>query len=222
MLQKNHFWPILLLQPPKTLLKLFQTLQSRSQVSPNLPFFPLVRHTSDEKPRKGSFFLSTPTHILYLATSCVLICMLTPQIYLAFKHKKLHTLVTAMTLQGLPTTEAMSAFQIPNNKEAKLICQDPWVSIAVTTITLLGIAVYLYRTCSRMTFFKGYLYDNVCTVYLFISHDCYHVPLKLRVKWHLTHLHPKWTTQSLKHAITEACLMGHNAYQMDRYNFEHE
>ena len=30
-----------------------------------------------------------------------------------------------------------------------------------------------------MTFFKGYLYDNVCTVYLFISHDCYHVPLKL-------------------------------------------
>ena len=31
-----------------------------------------------------------------------------------------------------------------------------------------------------MTFFKGYLYDNVCTIYLFISHDCYHVPLKLR------------------------------------------
>ena len=31
-----------------------------------------------------------------------------------------------------------------------------------------------------MTFFKGYLYENVCTVYLFISLDCYHVPLKLR------------------------------------------
>ena len=31
-----------------------------------------------------------------------------------------------------------------------------------------------------MTFFKGYLYDNVYTVYLFISHDCYHVLLKLR------------------------------------------
>ena len=31
-----------------------------------------------------------------------------------------------------------------------------------------------------MTFFKGYLYDNVCTICLFISHDCYHVPLKLR------------------------------------------
>ena len=47
-------------------------------------------------------------------------CMLTPQVYLAFKHKKLHTLVTAMALQRLPATEAMSAFEIPNNKQAKL------------------------------------------------------------------------------------------------------
>ena len=110
----------------------------------------------------------------------MLMCILAPQIYLAFKHKKLCTLVTAMALQRLPATEAMSAFEIPNTKEAKLICQDPWVSIAVTIITILGVAVYLYKACSKMTFFKGYLYDNICTVYLFISHDCYHVPLKLR------------------------------------------
>ena len=32
-----------------------------------------------------------------------------------------------MTLQRLPITEAMSAFEIPQNEEAKLICQDPWV-----------------------------------------------------------------------------------------------
>ena len=29
-----------------------------------------------------------------------------------------------------------------------------------------------------MTFFKGYLYDNTCTIYLFLSHECYHVPVK--------------------------------------------
>ena len=69
---------------------------------------------------------------------------------------KLCTLVTAMTLQRLPIKEAMSAFEIPQN-EAKLICQDPWVSIAVTLITILGVAVYLYRACSKMTFFKGYM-----------------------------------------------------------------
>ena len=85
-----------------------------------------------------------------------------------------------MTLQRLPAIEAMLAFEIPNTKEAKLICQDPWVFIAVTIITILSVVVYLYKACSKITFFKGYLYDNVCTVYLFISHDCYHVPLKLR------------------------------------------
>ena len=85
--------------------------------------------------------------------------MLIPQVYLACKHKKLHILVAAMTLQRLPGTEAMSAFEIPSTKEAKLICQDPWVSMAITIVTMLGIVVYLYKICSKMTFSKGYLYD---------------------------------------------------------------
>ena len=146
----------------------------------NSPFFPIVRHTSNDKSTKGSFLFSTPAHILYMSTSCIITCMLIPQVYLACKHKKLHTLVAAMTLQRLPGTEVMSAFEIPNSKEAKLICQDPWVSMAIAIVTILGVIVYLYRTCSKMTFFKGYLYDNVCTIYLFISHDCYYVSLKLR------------------------------------------
>ena len=150
---------------------------------PNLPFFPIVQHTSmkiPNYPRKGSFLFSTAAHIIYLCTACILTCLLAPQIYLACKHKKLCTLVTAMTLQRLPIREAMSAFEIPQNEEAKFICQDPWVSIAVTLITILGIVVYVYRACSKMTFFKGYLYDNTCTIYLFLSHECYHVPVKLR------------------------------------------
>ena len=160
------------LSPFTTLLKLFQTMNLRAKVSPNSPFFPFVRHTSDDKPTKVSFLFSTPAHILYMSTSFIITCMLIPQVYLACKHKKLHTLVAAMTLQWLPGTEAMSAFEIPNTKEAKLICQDPWVSMAITIVTILGIIVYLYKTCSKITFCKGYLYDNVCTVYLFISHDC--------------------------------------------------
>ena len=59
-----------------------------------------------------------------------------------------------MALQRVPATEAMSAFEIPNTKEAKLICQDPWVSIAVTNITILDVAVSLYKAWNRMTFFK--------------------------------------------------------------------
>ena len=126
------------LNPPDTLLKLFQSISFQSPNSPNSPFFLIVWHTSNEKPRKCSFLFSTPAHIVYLTTSCVLMCLLAPQLYLAFKHKKLHTLVTAMALQRLPAIETMSAFEILNTKEAKLICQDPWVSIAVTIITILG------------------------------------------------------------------------------------
>ena len=76
-------------------------------------------------PTKGSILFSTAAHIAYFCTACILTCLLAPQIYLACKHKKLCTLVTAMTLQRLPITEAMSAFEIPQNEEAKLICQDP-------------------------------------------------------------------------------------------------
>ena len=131
----NTSWPILPLDPPDTLLELFQSISSRSHASPNSPFFPIVWHTSmkiPNYPRKGSFLFSTAAHIAYFCMACILTCMLAPQIYLACKHKKLYTLVTAMTLQRLPITEVMSAFEIPQNEEAKLICQDPWVSIAVT------------------------------------------------------------------------------------------
>ena len=174
---------ILPLDPPDTLLELFQSISSRTHSSPNSPFFPIVQHTSmkiPHYPTKGSFLFSTAAHIAYFCTVCILTCLLAPQIYLACKHKKLRTLVTAMTLQRLPITKAMSAFEIPQNAEAKLICQDPWVSIAVTLITILGVAVYLYKACSKMTFFKGYLYDNTCIIYLFLSQECYHVPVKLR------------------------------------------
>ena len=176
----NSSMSIAPLSPPTTLLKLFQTMNLRAQSSQNSPFFPIVRHTSENESTKGSFLYSTPAHIFYMTTSLMITCIIIPQVYLACKHKKLHQLIAAMTLQRLPGSEAMSAFEIPNSKEAKLICQDPWVSIAITVVTIVGVVIYLYRTCSKMTFFKGYLYDNVCTVYLFISHDCYHVPLKLR------------------------------------------
>ena len=143
----NTLRPILPLDPPDTLLEQLHSMSLRPHTFPNSTFFPIVQHTSikiPNYPRKGSFLFSTPAHIAYFCTACILTCMLAPQIYLACKHKRLHSLVTAMTLQRLPITEAMSAFEIPQNEEAKLICQDPWVSIAVTLITILGVAVYLY------------------------------------------------------------------------------
>ena len=128
-----------------------------------------MRHTKIKKSTKGSFLVSTIAHTIYLTTTCVVVALIAPQVYLGCKHKKLRTLVAAL-----------SAFEIPGNKEAKFICQDPWVSIAVTIITVVTIIVYLYKACSKMTFFRGYLLDSACTVYMFLSHDCHHVPIKLR------------------------------------------
>ena len=102
--QLNTSDTILPLNPPDTLLELFQSTSSRAHHSPNSPFFPIVWHTSmkiPHYPTKGSFLFSTAAHIAYFCTVCILTCLLTPQLYLACKHKNLHTLVTAMTLQRL-------------------------------------------------------------------------------------------------------------------------
>ena len=86
--QINDSIPLLPLNPPDTLLKLFQSFNNKPPVNPNSPFFPLVRHTSDVNPTKGSFLTSTIAHVVYLTTSCVVVCIIAPQIYLSFKHKK--------------------------------------------------------------------------------------------------------------------------------------
>ena len=59
MLLPNHSQPVSPLNPPNTLLKLFQSISSRSPISPNSPFCPIVQNTSNQKPRKGSFLSST-------------------------------------------------------------------------------------------------------------------------------------------------------------------
>ena len=171
---------ILPLDPPDTLHRLFRSFNSRYPLSKNSPFSPIVWHTKIKKSTKGSFLISTIDHTIYLTTTCVVVALIAPQVYLACNHKKLKTLVAALTLQRIPSIQAISVFEIPGNKEARFICQYPWVSITITIITVVTIIVYLYKACRKMTFFRGYLLDSACTVYIFLSHDCHHVPVKLR------------------------------------------
>ena len=44
-----------------------------------------------------------------------------------------------------------------------------------------------------MTFFKGYLYDNVCTVYS-LAMIAIMFPKTQGIKWHIADFYPKWTT----------------------------
>ena len=82
----------------------------------NFPFSSIVRHTKIKKSTKGSFLVSTIAHTIYLTTTCVVVALIAPQVYLACKHKKLKTLVAALTLQRIPSIQALSAFEIPGNK----------------------------------------------------------------------------------------------------------
>ena len=130
---------------------------SHSKPGPKLPkfaFLPIgeAYHWCKTYKRLISNFNHSPCGVLDHQLCCC-VYGYAPQIYLSFKHKKLRNLVTAVTLQRLPISEAMSAFEIPTQREAKLVCQDPWVSIAVTTITIIGVVVYLYKACNRMPFF---------------------------------------------------------------------
>ena len=54
----NHSSPILPLNPPDTLLKLFQSIKSRSPNSLYFPFFPYVWHTSSEKQKSLIFYFN--------------------------------------------------------------------------------------------------------------------------------------------------------------------
>ena len=43
--------------------------------------------------------------------TCVVVALIAPQVYLACKHKKLKTLIAALTLQRIPSIQALSAFK---------------------------------------------------------------------------------------------------------------
>ena len=68
---------------------------------------------------------------------------------------------------------------IPNNPGAKLKCQDPWVSVLMTVITIIGVVVYLYRSCHHNTLTRGYKFASICELYVILCNSTRHVPLKI-------------------------------------------
>ena len=157
---------------------------SNGHIRPNLPNFPVGF------PKKPTFFGQHKVQLfVFIATiASLLLCI--PLGILLVKHQKMKLLVGTLALwrqstQGvahaLPVgAEALSAFDAPTSDEAKLVCQDPWVSLLVTIITIVGILVYIYKNCRRLELLRGFKYHNHCDLYLFLCHDCYYVPLKVR------------------------------------------
>ena len=111
---------ILPLDPPRHSSKIVSIFHFLVPPAKNFPFSPIVRHTKIKKSTKGSFLVSTIAHTIFLTTTCVVVALIAPQVYLACKHKKLKTLVAALTLQRIPSIQALSAFEIPGNKGSQI------------------------------------------------------------------------------------------------------
>ena len=165
-----------------------------------LPETPLSKRS------KSSFLFSAIFHIYIFVGSSVGILWLIPCILFALKQRKMKTLVSAMALHQAKPIEAVAAsisvpaeqtealittsvpsllgkltgMDIPTNHMTKLICHDPWVLFIVTVITIVGVVVYVYRSCRHMTFLKGHKFASICYVHIIFCNNTRYVPLKIR------------------------------------------
>ena len=117
------------------------------------------------------------------------ICMLVPQIIYAIKQRKITGLIAAISMYRPNAAEAapinitqaqtLTVMDIPKNPGAKLICQDPWVSVLMTVITVIGVVVYLYRFYHHKTLTRGYKFASICELYVILCNSTRYVPLKI-------------------------------------------
>ena len=142
------------------------------------------------KPKSGksSFLFTVVFHIYFFIRSSIGIVLILPYVLYAIKHRKLQTLVAALTMYRAGGAEAVpvpnftappTAIDIPTHPASKLICHDPWVSFLMASITVIGIVVYLYRSCKHFTLVKGHKFASICHIYTIIGNETRYVPIKI-------------------------------------------
>ena len=166
----------------ETRKKLFNGKQAED-MTPILPDLGL-------KPKSGksSFLFTVVFHIYIFIGSSVGIVLVLPYVLYAIKHRKLKALVAALTMyraggvEAVPVpnfTAPLTAIDIPTQPASKLICHDPWVSFLMATITVIGIIVYLYRSCKHFTLVKGHKFASICHIYIIMGNQTRYVPIKI-------------------------------------------
>ena len=123
-----------------------------------------------------SFLFTIAFHIYVFLGSSLSLLMLLPQLYMIIKHKKLKGLVAAITLYNQATEATASPV---NEPMTKVICHDPWISIILTLLTVLGMLAYLYKHGRNLALIHGYRFTNVCEIYLLICSQTHFVKIKV-------------------------------------------
>ena len=156
---------------------------------------------------KSSFFFTVIFHIYIFIGSSVGILWLIPCVMFAVRQRKIKALVSAMALHQSKAIEAaaieaataslpaeqkaqttinlpymldkLTAMDIPTNQVTKLVCHDPWVSFGITIITVIGVIIYMYRSCRHLTIIKGHRFASICHIHIIFCDDTRYVPLKI-------------------------------------------
>ena len=155
--------------------------------------------------------------------------------YMTISYAKMKVWMLGLGLQNLaPFAKAQPLFKttqtptLPPETNLKMVCQDPWVSIVLTVITVLGLLVFLYKEFRNYSLKKGILYQNKCTLHLFISQDCYYAPLELlktmglincfflnkSIRPHRLVLHQDWLWDTLEIDWTDITLRNNARFLM--------
>ena len=93
-------------------------------------------------------------------------------IHIVCKHMKLKTLLTGIAFQPIKQTEAVVTSQIQH-------CTTQWYAIAVLTLMIVLLIIYICLTTQRCTIFKHRLYSNTVNIMLFYSEVKHYIPLEL-------------------------------------------
>lgn len=169
--------------------KLFSEGKAGNGKSPSLPEVPISQK------QKSSFLFTAIVHIYLFVGSTLGILWALPYIWYAVKQRKTASLVAAMTLYKGNSAEAnpvghgaaalaasaqsLTSMDLPYNKAEKMICQDPWVTMIVTILTVVGVLVYMYRSCRHLTLVKGHKFASICHIHLVLGNETRYVPIKI-------------------------------------------
>jgi hypothetical protein len=168
----------------------------------------LINHTASLKPKgeddsnkgvqlEAVLLNHRGSKIFQFCMSSLTVLIVIWLIYLAIKYSKLKVWLAGLSLTTMMPKVGSTPVSFPLHPPPtetpliengiKLVCQDPWVSIVFTMITVLGILLFLYRELKNYSLSKGILYNNRCTIYLFIAHDCYYIPIKITSTMGIVH-----------------------------------
>ena len=143
-----------LLQAPKILKDLVRQHKQKGQI--------LEKAKNDDNKKS---FLNNIAMDIFLFIAAVLSMLATAAIiHLVCRHTKLKALVTGIIFQPIRQTEALN-----DNENIIQHCTAQWYTIAVVTLMVIGLAIYIFTTTQRCKIFKRKLYSNTVTVMLFFS-----------------------------------------------------